>query len=102
MFEQLGLGLYRPWLLETFVQENSHLGAFTSFPARSKEMEVGKCQQFLWVTWLVIEELGIHRCLNTKRNLNGSEVGYQCELHCFGTAEKGEKSPAQGTSRKMG
>lgn len=50
----------------------------------------------------VIEELGIHRCLNTKRKLNGSEVGYQCKLPCFGTAEKGGESPAQGTYRKMG
>lgn len=103
MFEHLGLGMYRPWLLETSIKKTTTLGLSLLFLCKKQRDGSGEMPAIpVGYVVRVIEELGIHRCLNTKRKLNGSEVGYQCKLPCFGTAEKGGESPAQGTYRKMG
>lgn len=101
MFEHLGLGMYRPWLLETSIKKTTTLGLSLLFLCKKQRDGSGEMPAIpVGYVVRVIEELGIHRCLNTKRKLNGSEVGYQCKLPCFGTAEKGGESPAQGTYRK--
>lgn len=80
LFEQLGPGLYQPQLLETFSIKQPPWGFHFSFSAGTKEMEVGKCQQFLWVACLVIGR-ALHSRVSEHQGKNN-------ELICIGVSAK--------------
>lgn len=105
LFEQLGRMLYWPVAARDlfFVRKQPPWGFHSSLSARTEDMEMGKCQQFLWVV-LLQGELCTHECLNTKRKLNASGVGYwkTCRiLEQARTAGEAGDPPSWEMSRKM-